>query len=62
MARGGGGWQGRRRGEACFLLNAKREQEKVEWRGECIAVRTPFWNNTQPTVGKYSFIMRYLSR
>ena len=39
---GRGGGEGRRRGEACFLLNAKREQEKVEWRGECFAARAPF--------------------
>ena len=42
VARGGGGGREGRRGEACFLLNAKREQEKVEWRGECIAARAPF--------------------
>ena len=35
---GRGGGEGRR----AFLLNAKREQEKVEWRGECIAARAPF--------------------
>ena len=47
MARGGGwvvgeaargGGEGGRRCE-CFLLSAKREQEKDKWRGECFAAR-----------------------
>jgi len=50
MARGGGwvageaargGGEGGRRCE-CFLLSAKREQEKDKWRGECFAARAPF--------------------